>query len=181
MTLHHFIDAELRIPLDKKRVMSMSTRPGLSYMYYDDLRQGATLKSMGLTGKGPARGKLILFVKHNSQARIGHFCLLFRHPRSGVHFFDPYGLGLRKVLEVTHSSKLLEALLRGHDVHVNRHAFQQLTDGQRAINTCGRHCITRWNACHLTPREYESLMHHRALSADEIVTIMTIERDLKNA
>lgn len=177
MTLHEFIDKELLIPLDKDRVLAMSTRPGLGYLYYDDLKKKTSLKQLL-----PKRnsGKLILFVKHDG-SEIGHFCLLFRHQRSGLHFFDPYGMGLRRVLEVTNSTTLLEQLLQGTEVHINKHAFQHMKDGKRAINTCGRHCITRWNACHLTPKEYESLMHHRALSPDEIVTLMTMERDLKNA
>jgi len=182
MTLHDFIDKELREPLDKNRVLAMSTRPGLGYLYYDDLKKRPTLKQL-LPSKNS--GKIILFIKHDG-SQIGHFCLLFRHERSGIHFFDPYGLGLRKVLEVTNSTTYLEELLhkiqsKHHNVHINRHAFQQMKDGNQAVQTCGRHCITRWNACHMTPKEYEGLMHHRSLSPDEIVTIMTIERDLKDA
>ena len=174
MALQRFIDKQLSLPLDKDRVLAMSQRAGLKYLYYDDIKPHMTLKS--LLPK-PESGRLILFTKHDG-SQIGHFCLLFRNPRSGYHFFGSYGFGLHKVLEITGSSHKLEKLLRGHNIHINKHQFQHETKGQRAVNTCGRFCITRWNAAHLKPKEFEDLMHHRALSPDEIVTLMTMERDL---
>ena len=174
MYLHELIDMELQKPMEKDTVMSLSTRPGLKYLYYDDIKEGDTLTK--LLPK-PVSGVLIMFVKHD-RSKIGHFCLLFRHPRSGLHFFDSYGFGLKRVIEITGSTKKLENLLRGTNVHINKIPYQQLQIGAAAENTCGRHCITRCNCAQFKPLEYSKIMHHLAMDPDMIVTMMTLETDL---
>ena len=173
MKLQRLLELEQEKPLDKDNVMAMSQRKNLRYLYYDDLKNRDTLHKLL---PEPDSGLLILFVKQNSE--VGHFCLFFRNKRSGMHFFDPYGFGLKKVLDITGSSHKIETLMIGHDVHINKHPYQKLHKGRAAVNTCGRHCITRWNASHLKPDEYEDLMHHPSLDADEIVTMLTLEQDL---
>ena len=175
MFLDELIKLEQQKPLHKDFVMKLSHRPNLKYLYYDDLKPNDTLKTL-LPQKNS--GVLMLFVMHGKKSEVGHFCLFFRHKRSGLHFFDSYGLGLRRVLQITGSASRLEKLIQGHDIHINKHKFQVMEKGYHAVNTCGRHCITRWNAAHLKPEEYENLMYHRALDPDEIVTLMTVEQDI---
>lgn len=175
MYLTELLEVEQQKALHKDIVMKLSYRPNLKYLYYDDLKPSDTLKTL-LPQKNS--GVLILFVMHGTKSQVGHFCLLFRNEKSGLHFFDSYGMGLRKVIQVTHSAKRLEKLISGHDIHINKHRFQVMEKGQRAVNTCGRHCITRYNAAQLKPKEYENLMYHPSLDPDEIVTLMTMEMDL---
>ena len=175
MLLTELIDFEQQKPLDYKDVMAMSQRKNLRYLYYDDIKPKDTLNKLL---PEPDSGLLILFVGHGDHSKIGHFCMFFRNKRSGLHFFDPYGFGLKKVLEITGSSKKLESLMAGHEVHINKHAYQKLHKGPIAVQTCGRHCITRWNASHLKANEYENLMHHPSLDPDTIVTLLTLEQNL---
>ena len=175
MYLEELLEAEQSKPLHKDLVMKLSYRKGLKYLYYDDLKPSDTLKTL-LPQKNS--GVLILFVMHGRESEVGHFCLLFRNQKSGLHFIDSYGMGLRKVIEITHSAKKLEKLIHGHNIHINKHRFQVMEKGQRAVNTCGRHCITRWNAAQLKPKDYENLMYHPSLDPDEIVTLMTMETDI---
>ena len=174
MLLQELLELELKKPMEKNDVMKLATRKGLKYMYYDDIKPSNTLKQLL---PSPGSGLLILFVKHDA-SKVGHFCLLFKHPRSGLHFFDSYGFGLRKVLDITGSTHKLENLLKGTDVHINKIPYQQLEKGHEAVNTCGRHCITRWNCAQFKPKEYEDLMHHPSMDADTIVTMLTLESDL---
>jgi hypothetical protein len=173
MILDDFIQKEQQVPLDKDDVMKLIYRPGARYFYYNDIRKTTTLKQLL-----PKRnsGCVILFVSKNSE--IGHFCLLFRHERSGLHFYDPYGFGLKKVIDLTGSDHKLQQLIRGKDIHINKHAFQKLKKGRVAINTCGRHIATRYNAAHMKPDEYEKFLYHRSMDPDEIVTMLTCEQDL---
>ena len=172
MILRQFIERERAKPLDKDDVMKMAYRPGLRYLYYDDIGN-KTLKQL-LPEKNS--GRLILFVDHSHPKRkIGHFCLLFQHERSGLTFFEQYGLGLRVVTHMTRSKKKLEVLLQHTDVHINKNKYQQR---KQDVNTCGRHCITRWNCAQMKAGEYERFMHDPKLSTEEIVIMLTLEQDL---
>lgn len=173
MILTEFIDREQHKPLDKDDIIKMSFRNGLKHYYYNDIGKGTTLKQLL-----PSRnsGRLILFAKKGTD--VGHFCLLFNNERSGLHFFDPYGFGLKKVIDLTGSDHRLQYIIRGKDIHINKHEFQKMKDSKAAINTCGRHCITRWNCANMKPNEYESFLHHHSMNPDEIVTMLTCEQDL---
>jgi hypothetical protein len=171
MFLRKLIELERQKPLDKDDVLAMAFRKGLKYLYYDDIGK-RSLKQL-LPGK--SSGLLILFTDHrHPKKKIGHFVLLFRNPRSGLTFFDPLGLGLRNLLHVTHSRAKLQELLKGHDFENNKIAYQSKAS---EVQTCGRHVICRWNAASLTAKEYEDLMHHPGLDPDEIVILMTMDRD----
>ena len=65
MILRQFIEKERAKALDKNDVMAMSYRPGLKYLYYDDIGN-KTLKQL-LPEKNSAR--LILFVDHSHPKR----------------------------------------------------------------------------------------------------------------
>lgn len=172
MLLRELIDIERGKALDTKDVLAMSYRKNLRYLYYDDIGN-KTLKDL-LPSKDS--GLLILFVDHrNPKKEVGHFVLLFRNQRSGLHFFDPLGLGLRNLLQITHSRTKLQQLLKGHKFHNNKIAYQSK---ENEVQTCGRHVITRWNAASLKAKEYEDLLHHPGLDPDEIVILMTMDRDL---
>jgi hypothetical protein len=173
MILDDFIDQEQRIPLDKDDVLKLIYRPGVRYFYYNDIGPRTTLKH--LLPK-PNSGCVILFVSEKKE--IGHFCLLFRHKRSGLHFFDPYGFGLKRVIDLTGSDHRLQQLIKGTDIKINKHAFQKMKKGRVAVNTCGRHVACRYNAAHMTSEEYERFLYHRSMDPDEIVTMLTCEQDI---
>ena len=173
MILRDFIQKERQIPLGKDDVLAMIYRKNCRYFYYNDITKHTTLSS--LLPKENS-GCVILFEKENED--MGHFCILFQNKRSGLHFFDPYGFGMKKVMDLTGSDHKLQQLIRGKDIHINKHAFQKLHNGQEAVNTCGRHVACRFNCAHMKPDEYERFLHHRGMDPDDIVTMLTCEQDL---
>ena len=171
MLLEQLIEAERAKPMGVKEVMTLSYRKNLKPVDYDDIG-GKTLKQ--LLPK-PESGILIFFKDHRPGKDVGHFCLLYQTPRTGIVFFDPLGLGLRNVTEITKSRKHLQKLLQRHDFTNSRIKYQKLKD---SVQTCGRWCATRWNAAHLNSKEFERLLFHRGMQGDDIVVLMTMERDL---
>ena len=166
MYLKEFLDKERAKPLGASDVLKMSYRKGLKSMDYSDLA-GKSLNSLLKNDSGI----LILFT--DKDRAVGHFCLLYK-ANNQIVLFDPLGLGLRNVTKATHSRKHLQKLLEGHDFHNNKVKYQSREDD---VQTCGRHCATRWNCSHLSPKKYQMLMHSR-MNPDEIVTMMTMDQDL---
>ena len=172
MYLRQLIEEERKKPMGPKDVLALAYRKGLRSMDYDDLA-GKSLKTLL---PGEESGILILFTDHSHpDSPVGHFCLLFKTKRTGIIFFDPYGLGLQNVTRITKSRKNLQQLLQRVDFHNNKVKFQKLED---SVQTCGRWCVTRWNAAHLKPKEFERLMYDKRLRGDDIVVLMTMEQDL---
>ena len=171
MLLKQLIELERKKPMGVKEVLALSYRNNLKPVDYDDIAK-KTLKE--LLPK-PESGVLIFFQDHRPNRNIGHFCLLYQTKRTGIVFFDPLGLGLRNVTEVTKSKKSLQKILQRYDFTNSRIKYQKLDD---SVQTCGRWCITRWNCAHLNSKEFERLMFHRGMVGDDLVVLMTMERDL---
>lgn len=159
-------------PMDSGHVKKLSQRKGLKYLEYKDVVK----KSLQQLLPSKISGVLILIMDNRKNSNVGHFVLLMRHPRSGITFFDPYGFGIHQLLRMTKNDAHLERLLRNaHSAHDNRIQYQKRAND---IQTCGRHVVTRWNAASLTHKEYSSLMHLPGFTADELVTLLTLESDL---
>jgi hypothetical protein len=178
LKLTDFVKYERAQALEIKDVMALVHRPGLRHIEYDAIvRKRMTYKQ--LLPKSES-GVLILFGDHKHRnSDIGHFCLLFRHPRSGVHFFDPLGLGLGTVGRLTGNSAYLLNLLRSAPSHVkhNQTKFQTLA---KDVQACGRHCAVRYNLASFSETEYISAMTFLNLKYDTVVTLLTLEQDLVN-
>ena len=171
MLLKNLIEAERAKPMGVSDVLKLVYRKGLRPIDYDSLGN-KTLKQLLPSEES---GILIYFKDHRPGKNVGHFCLLYQTKKTGIVFFDPLGLGLRNVTAVTKSRKFLQKLLEGHEYHNSRVKYQKLDD---SVQTCGRWCATRWNAAHLKPKEFEKLLFHRAIAGDDVVVLMTMERDL---
>ena len=155
-----------------KEVLALSYRKNLRSIDYDDIK-GKTLKQLLPDAEC---GVVILFTDHSKGAgAVGHFCLLYKAPKVGIVFFDPLGLGLRNVTSVTHSRKHLQKLLERHDFHNNKIKYQRIGGD---VNSCGRWVATRYNCAHFSPKEFSMLFHHRGIPGDDLVVLMTLERDL---
>ena len=160
-------------PETPKYILKMSMRKGMKYYEYPDTKH----KSLNQLLPNKISGALILLMDTKSKSNVGHFVLLMRHPRSGITFFDPYGFGLSRLLTKTGNERHLEKKLL-HNFHDNRIPYQKK---QNDIQTCGRHCVVRYNAAAMKPKEYQSLMNLPGLLPDDIVMLMTIGEDLATA
>ena len=174
LKLIDFVRYERSLPLGFDEVKALVSRPGLTYKTYDSIvRQRATLKSL-LPKKNC--GVLILFEdQHHTNRDIGHFCLLFKNARTGLHFFDPLGLGLGTVARLTGNSAYLLKLFRGNHVKQNNTKFQTLA---KDVQACGRHCAVRYNLASFSEKEYADAISLGPLKYDDVVTLLTLERDL---
>ena len=169
--LRHLIQAEKAKPVDEDKMVAMSYRKNLKVMDYDHLKPGTKIETL-LPGK--TSGVILFFLDHREKSEIGHWVLLFRSPEAGVVFFEPLGLGYRSLLKFTKNANKLQQILSRTDAYVSKQAYQR----REHVQTCGRHCITRWNCAHLNHKEYSALMHDPRLSADEVVVMLTLSRDL---
>ena len=170
MYFKEFLDKERAKPLGPEEVVALAYRKGMKTMDYEQL-EGKSLSKL-LPNDSAI---LILFTDHSQPSKpIGHFCLLFKF-KNKIEFFDPLGLGLRNVTSITHSRKFLQKLLQNHDFHNNKFKYQRREED---VNTCGRHCATRWNLAQLSPDKYQRFMHDDRLHPDDIVTLMTMDNDL---
>jgi hypothetical protein len=109
--------------------------------------------------------------------KIGHFTGLFK-TKTGLLWFDPTGLAIHRLAEVTHSPFVLQKKLeQAHHVNYNHVKYQKIRDD---VQSCGRHVLCRWNLLHMSDAEYRGVMRHRHLSPDVIATLLTIPNDLSH-
>ena len=169
--LRHLIQKEKQKPIDENKMLSMSHRKGLRVMDYDKLSPGTSLQTL-LPGK--TSGVILFFLDHRGKSQIGHWVLLFRSPEAGIVFFEPYGMGYRSLLKITKNPDKLQKILSKTDAYVSKQPFQK----RERAETCGRHCVTRWNCAHLGNKEYSALMSDPRMNPDEVVTMLTLSQDL---
>ena len=158
--------------LGDDEVLAMASRHGLKSMDYEKVARSNLSRILNK----PTSGVLLFFTDHSKPNKpIGHFCLLYRTPQTGIVFFDPLGNSLHGVLRITHNKNGLLKKLAGVEISQNKVQYQQQS---KEVQTCGRHCVTRWNAATLSAKEYAGLMHLPGLTPDDIVTLLTLEGDL---
>ena len=170
MYFRKFLEKERSKPLGPDEVLALCYRKNIKSMDYEDLAEKKLSKLL------PDNSAiLILFTDHSQPKKpIGHFCLLFKC-NNKIEFFDPLGLGLRNVTSITHSRKHLQKLLQGHDFHNNKIKYQRQ---ENDVQTCGRHCATRWNLAGFSPDKYNRFMYDKRLAADDIETFIIMENVL---
>ena len=109
MLLKKLVRTQRGIPLSDDQVMKMAMRHGLKSMDYEHVAKQPISKILNK----PTSGVLLFFTDHsNPKRKIGHFCLLYQTPRTGINFFDPLGNSLHRVLRITQNRDGLLAKLR---------------------------------------------------------------------
>ena len=158
--------------LDDTDVLKMASRHGLKSMDYEKVARGNLSRILDR----PISGVLLFFTDHSKPNKpIGHFCLLYKTPQTGIVFFDPLGNSLHKILKMTENKRGLLRKLAGVPYTENKIQYQRQSED---VQTCGRHCVCRYNAAVLSSNEYRGLMHLPGLTPDDIVTILTLEDQL---
>ena len=166
-SLEHYVRHEKAQPLSVGRLKKYARRPGLKFMDYEDIGK-KTLKQI----VGPAGGCCIMW--SDPEGKIGHFVGLFKRPE-GYLYFDPTGLAIHRLAEVTHNPETLRKKLEAAKVTYNRLRFQKIRSDTQS---CGRHVLCRWNMLQLSDKEYRGVMTHKKLSPDEIAVMLTLPSDL---
>ena len=172
MKLQKFIEHERKLPLSRERIQKMVFRKNLRYKEYGDLKHSDRLRQL-LPEK--ISGLLILY--DNAQnPDIGHYVLLYR-TGGNYHYFDPTGIGLRRMTRITGNNSVLVEILAGEDVSFNSVKYQKVRGD---IQTCGRHVACRYNFCEFNKNDYHALMRYRGIPYDDLVTLLTLPNDLSH-
>ena len=148
----------------------------VSILLYEDLANVDDIRHIF----EPSNNVVLLYP--DTQYNQGHWVALMYHPnRNHIIYFDPYNLSIRKSLEYSrhlHNKpyilalpELLERFPGTLDLKT-KHRMQVMTDN---ISTCGRHVISRIIHRDLSNEEYERYLVYDKLSADEIVTLITVD------
>ena len=167
-TLESYVKHEEAQPLSVDRLKTYMRRPGLKFIDYKKIHKDTSLKN--LLGGG---GVCILWTSPNGS--IGHFTGLFK-TKGGLLWFDPTGLAIHRLAEITHNPFILQKKLeKEHHVTYNRFKYQKIRDN---VQSCGRHVLCRWNMLHMSDKEYRGVMTHRHLNSDAIATLLTLPNDL---
>jgi hypothetical protein len=170
-TLEWYVKKEEAQPLSVDRLKTYMRRPGLKFIDYSKIHKDTSMKEL----LGPAGGVCILWT--SPEGKIGHFTGLFRKNKK-LLWFDPTGLAIHRLAEVTHNPFILQKKLEkeGH-VTYNRFKYQQIRDN---VQSCGRHVLCRWNMLGLSDDQYRGVMTHRHLNPDQIATMCTLPDDLSH-
>ena len=170
--MNALLKLEVGTPLSERELKKMIFRKGVRFIDYDRIPANATIKTL-LPGRGFAG--LVIFYKDagHKNSGVGHWVCLFRHPRSGTHYFDSLGYGLRGDAAITGNDNRLLKILQNHNVTQNTTVFQRRV---ASVQDCARHVACRLNFAHMKPQEYREFMQWRGMKADVIVTLLTLSQ-----
>jgi hypothetical protein len=125
-------------------------------------------------------GKLPCVVLYEKTPLNGHWSLILRTKNNNgkpcIEFFDSYGMKpdeCLKIMNKEYKPKLVKWLLKnGGNISYNPIQYQK----NGPIATCGRHCIMRWMARHLSQEQYkkriDKLINLTGLDYDELSTVI---------
>jgi hypothetical protein len=170
-TLEWYLKKEEAVPLSIEQLKKYMRRPGLKFIDYEKILESTSIET--LLGKKKLAGVCILWSSKNG--KIGHFTLLARR-HGKIIWFDPTGLAIHRLAELTHNPFVLQKKLeKASHVSYNRFKYQLL---RKNVQSCGRHVMCRWNMLNLSDEEYRGVMTHRHLSSDDIATMATLPDDM---
>jgi len=114
----------------------------------------------------------------------GHWVCMLKHGNT-IEYFDPYGgykpdderewLSPQQLQELGQDIPILTHMLKGYKVISNPYKFQAESGRGKAINTCGRHCVTRLMLGHLPLKKYAELIKSSGINPDDFVTTFTYQ------
>jgi hypothetical protein len=169
-SLEFYIKHEEAQPLSVDRLKTYVRRPHLKFVNIKDITKKTSLAKLCPAGTG------ICILWSSAKGDIGHFTGLF-HTAQGYLYFDPTGLAIHRLSQLTHNPFILQGLLDngGHVVRYNRFKYQQIRSN---VQSCGRHVCCRWNCIDMSDKQYRGIMTHRHLKPDAIATLFTLPNDL---
>jgi hypothetical protein len=126
---------------------------------------------------------MILYLTQDENT--GHWVCLLRRDGNVIEYFDSYGgykpdderkwLSKEQLVELGQDEPILTKMLHGYTVKSNPYKLQGESERGRAINTCGRHCVTRLLLGHLPIGKYAALIKSSGVNPDDFVTTFTFE------
>ena len=118
-------------------------------------------------------------------ANTGHWVCMIKRGGNVIEYFDPYGgykpdderkwLSPQQQQELGQDVPILTHMLKDYTVKSNPYKLQSESERGRAVNTCGRHCVTRLMLGHLPLNKYAELIKSSGVSPDDFVTSFTYQ------
>ena len=171
-TLKAYIKRERAEPLPIARLRTMVQRSGLGFREWADVRGQPNVGSLLGSHTG-----VVLLLESKGQD-VGHFVLLLR--RAGhVEYFDSFGLPPQRLCAVlgwnhSETTRFTRALER------TRKKYKRIQAVRQDINVCGRYCVCRFNFKWASYEQFLGILHHEALTPDDVVTLLTLSTDLSH-
>lgn len=100
---------------------------------------------------------------------VGHWVGLIKR-KNEIEYFDPYGFGIEKDIQLSQSEPYLLNICKGYKIHSNHHPLQKL---KKDINTCGRWVIVRIRLSELSINEFEEIIKEPHQVSDITITLLT--------
>jgi hypothetical protein len=170
-TLESYIKQDMALPTSKQQMKKYLKKP-LNFIDYEKIHADTSIDT--LLGKANA----VCILWSSKDAKIGHFTLLARRPGGKLLWFDPTGLSIHRLAQVTHNKFVLQKKLEKlGNVTYNRFKYQQI---RHDVQSCARHVACRLNMLHMSDEQYRGVMTHRSLSTDDISVLLTLQEDLSH-
>lgn len=126
---------------------------------------------------------MILYLTED--ANTGHWVCLLKRGNNVIEYFDSYGgykpdderkwLSPQQLQELGQDEPILTKMLHGYNVKSNPYKLQAESERGKAVNTCGRHCVTRLMLGHLPINKYAALIKSSGVNPDDFVTSFTYQ------
>ncbi len=170
-SLDNYIRHERAQPLSVSRLKTYVKRKGLRFLDYGDITKQMTIEQI----LGPGGAVCILW--SDDSKKIGHYTLCAKRSKH-LLWFDPTGLAIHRLAEVTNNPFVLQRKLeREKHVVYNHVRYQKI---RKDTQSCGRHVVCRFNMLALNDDQYRGVMTHKKLSPDDIATMLTLPDDLSH-
>ena len=124
---------------------------------------------------------IVLLLK--GKTKHGHYIgITIDNRKECINFYDPYGLHIEILStlaggEITNFLFELQTALPRYKLDINMRPMQKMND---KTSTCGRFCTIRVMCKNLSNNQFNDMLDNPIMlkSADDIVTLMTLYRDL---
>jgi hypothetical protein len=126
---------------------------------------------------------MILYLTED--ANTGHWVCMLKRGGNVIEYFDSYGgykpdderkwLSPQQLQQLGQDEPILTKMLHGYTVKSNPYKLQAESSRGEAVNTCGRHCVTRLMLGHLPINKYAELIKSSGINPDDFVTTFTYQ------
>ncbi len=137
----------------------------VSHELYSEIKRYKHIDDLFLNNKG------IIILVDNPNGTIGHFVCIYKKNNT-IHFFDPYGYPLSKILNIMNiKDNSLLNLINKSNYNLKYNKFQYESEKDK-IESCGLHCICRLMLYKFNDNEYNNYLKFKDLTHCEIVGLL---------
>ncbi len=151
-------------PLTIKNLFTFKYPIKTSHILYSEIKKYNYIENIFKNNKA-----IIILI--DKPSGIGHFVCIFKKDNI-IHFFDPYGFRLSKVLNIMNinDNSLLDLINKSkYDIKYNNIQYES---EKNKVESCGLHCVSRLMLYSYTDDEYNKFLKYKDLRPCEIVGLL---------